>query len=658
MCGIAGIFDRRGECPPRRDELAAMVACLHHRGPDGFGLRLDPPVGLAQARLSIIDIAGGSQPMTNEDGAIWITYNGEVYNYLEMRPLLEAAGHRFRNRSDTEVLLHAYEEWGDQFVQRCNGNFAFALWDGRRRRLLLGRDRLGIRPLYWTEQNGRLVCASELKSLLAAGVPAQFDPKGIDQCFTLWTTVPPRTVLQGVHELPPGCLLAVEQRGEPRLTRYWDIPHPPPPGERLCDERAAAAELRELLEDSVKLRLRADVPVGAYLSGGLDSTAATALVRTVTEAPLETYSIAFADLDYDERAEQQLAVKALGTTHHQVEVNYETIARAFPDTVAHAEKPLMRTAPVPLFLLAQLVRSHGTKVVLTGEGADEVFGGYDLFKETKIRAWWAKQPDSRLRPALLRRLYPFAPGAQGRATAFFEAFYREGIDHPEDPGFSHRPTWRNGLRNRVFYGEGLRGEVEGYDPQEEALTGFAEALQGRDPLARAEYIEFKVFLAGHLLASQGDRVSLGHSVEGRYPFLDFRVVELGQRLDPRLKLRGLKEKYILRRAVEDLLPRPILERHKRPYTAPNVRSFTSGYGRDLAGEWMGEEAVRRVGLFDPGRVHILLQKALSGQPLGERENMAFIGILSAQLLAGRWAEASRQPEEIATADFPLRELPV
>lgn len=634
-----------------------MAACLRHRGPDGFGLRLDPPAGLAQARLSIIDLAGGSQPMPNEDGAVWITYNGEVYNYLELRPELEAKGHRFRTHSDTEVLVHGYEEWGDEFVKRCNGNFAFALWDSRRRRMLLGRDRLGIRPLYWTEREGRFLCASELKSLLAAGVPADWDPLGLDQCFALWTTVPPRTVLKGVRELPPGCLLAVEPAGEPRLVRYWDIPLPPAPGERLADEPAAAAELRGLLEDAVKLRLRADVPVGAYLSGGLDSTAATALVRAVTSAPLETYSVAFADRDYDEREEQQLAVRALGTTHHQVEVNYETIARAFPEAVFQAEKPLMRTAPVPLLLLARLVRDHGTKVVLTGEGADEVFGGYDLFKETKIRAWWARRPDSRLRPALLRRLYPFAPGAQGRATAFFEAFYREGIERPDDPGFSHRPTWRNGLRNRAYYAGELRAAVKGYDPQEEVLGGFGPALAGRDPLGRAEYIEFKVFLAGHLLASQGDRMSLGASVEGRYPFLDYRVVEFGQKLDPRLKLRGLREKYILRRAVRDLLPEPIASRRKRPYTAPNVRSFTSGYGRDLALEWMGEPELRRVGWFDPARVKVLLQKALSGQPLGERENMAFVGILSAQLLAGRWRETRVADFAGQAAEFPLRELP-
>ncbi len=655
MCGIAGIVDREGTAPPGRDELARMIACVGHRGPDGFGLWLGPPCGLAHARLSIIDLACGAQPMSNEDGSIWITYNGEVYNYVELRPLLEAKGHRFRTRSDTEVLVHAYEEWGDAFVERCNGNFAIALWDARRGRLLLARDRLGIRPLFWTEHGDRLLFASEIKSLFAAGVPARIDPLGIDQVFVLWTTLPPRTAAKGVHELPPGHLLVAEPGLTPRVVRYWDVPAPPPAEAQLADPRAAAEELRALLEDAVVLRLRADVPVGAYLSGGLDSTAATALVRQLTDTPLETYSVAFADRDYDEREEQEIAVRALGTRHHQVEVSYDDIALAFPRVVELAEKPMLRTAPVPLFLLARLVRADGTKVVLTGEGADEVFGGYDIFKETKIRQWWARRPDSQIRPALLRRLYPFAPGANDRAYAFFEAFYRDGIDRPDDPGFSHRPTWRNGARNRAFYGEALAEATAGHDPQAEALARFGPALEGRSPLARAEYLEFKLFLAGHLLASQGDRMSMGHGVEGRYPFLDYRIVELGQRLRPSLKLRGLSEKWLLREAVADLLPVEVLRRRKRPYIAPNVRSFLDGPGREIAGEMLSSEALADAGLFDPARASSLAAKAFAGRPLGERENMAFVGILSSQLLAAAWRRAGAHASEIDPARFPLRE---
>lgn len=637
MCGIAGILDRRGDAVPQPHELAAMIAAVRHRGPDGFGLRRDGPCGLAHARLSIIDLSTGDQPMCNEDGSVWVSFNGEVFNYLELTPVLETLGHRFRTKSDTETVVHAYEQWGDACVERFNGFFAFALWDSKRQRLLIARDRLGIRPLFWTERDGRLYFGSELKCLLAAGVPASFDAKGIDQAFTLWTTVAPRTVLENVHELPPGHLLIVEPGRAPRVVRYWDLPEPVSPQMQIRDETTAIAELRALLEDSVKLRLRADVPVGAYLSGGLDSTAAVAITRAVTDAPLETYSVAFADKDYDERAEQQIAVRALGTQHHQIEVDYQQIADAFPAVVALAEKPLMRTAPVPLYLLAGLVRQSGIKVVLTGEGADEVFGGYDIFKETKIRAWWSRRPSSQLRPALLHRLYPFAPGAQDRAGAFFEAFFREGIENIDDPGFSHRPTWRNGARNRAFYGELLRGSLQGYDPAADVLADFASALAARTPLERAEYLEFKVFLAGHLLASQGDRMSLGHGVEGRYPFLDYRLVEFGQRLAPSLKMLGLQEKHLLRRAVADVVPPEVLWRRKRPYTAPNVRSFCSGFGRELAIEMLSRETVAKLGLFDPVRAQTLRDKALAGSTLGERENMAFIGMLSAQVLAHTWS---------------------
>lgn len=635
-----------------------MAAAIRHRGPDEFGLYLDGRLGLSHARLSIIDLAGGAQPMANEDGSVWLTYNGEIYNYRELRPELEALGHVFRTKSDTEVLLHAYEQWPERFVERLNGNFAFGIWDARRRQLILGRDRLGIRPLFWCERDGALLFASELKALIAAGVAPRFDPWGLDQVFVAWTTVAPRTVMEGVEELPPGHLLVARQgRDKPTLSCYWDIPAPARGGDRLEDPREAGRRLRALLEDSVKLRLRADVTVGAYLSGGLDSTLAAALVKEVTETPLETYSISFADKQYDERREQREAVRALGTEHYEVEVDYESIARAFEEVVWMAEKPILRTAPVPLFLLSRLVHSRGRKVVLTGEGADEIFGGYDIFKETKIRAWWGRRPDSTMRPALLRRLYPFAPGAGDRAAAFMEAFYREGIERLDDPGFSHRPTWRNGLKNRGFFSTAVAGSLGEHDVPAGILGQFARGLEGRDPLARAEYLETKVFLAGHLLASQGDRMSLGHSVEGRYPFLDHRIVEFGQTLASHLKLRGLQEKWILREAHRDLLPESLLRRHKRPYIAPNVRSFQDGYGRELAEQLLGDEAILGSGLFDLARVRRLRTKALSGRALGERETMALIGILSTQVLARRWREIEGRPAAVDLDAFHWRRMP-
>lgn len=655
MCGIAGIWARRGGTPPSRRQLAAMAASLRHRGPDGFGLYLEGNLGFAHARLSIVDLDGGSQPMPNEDGTVWTVYNGEIYNHGELRESLTRRGHRFRTRCDTEVLVHGFEEWGDSFVERLNGCFAFALWDGPQRRLLLGRDRMGIRPLFWTEHDGRVLFASELKALRAAGVPARFDARGLGQAFALWTTVAPRTVLEGVHELPPGHVLPIGRDGGVRPRRYWDLPAPVSRGERLTDPDRAGEELRALLSDAVRVRLRADVPVGAYLSGGLDSTVISGLTRGVVDQGLETFSIAFENQAYDESDSQRAATRALGTRHHRIEVGHEEIARAFPEVVALAEKPFVRTAPVPLYLLSGLVRQLGRKVVLTGEGADEVFGGYDIFKETKIRWWWSRQPDSRIRPSLLSKLYPFAPGADRRARAFFEAFYRQGIEHPDDPCFSHRPTWRNGHRMLVLLTPELRDELGQADLAQDVVDAAADGLNGRNPLERAEYIEMKVFLAGHLLASQGDRMSLGHSVEGRYPFLDHRLVEFGQRLDPRLKLQGLNEKWLLRRAHRDLLPESLLATPKRPYVAPNVDPFVRGPGRELAGDALSETAIRRTGLLDPGAVRRLLEKAWSGELATEREAMALVGALSTQLLAEAWRRDSGvDPDSLDLEDFPVR----
>jgi asparagine synthase (glutamine-hydrolysing) len=658
MCGVAGIWDRAGGRAPTRRELAAMAASIRHRGPDGYGLYLDGPLGFAHARLSIIDVEGGNQPMPNEDGGVWVVYNGEIYNHPDLREELQRRGHRFRTRCDTEVLVHGYEEWGEAFVERLNGCFAFGLWDAGRRRLVLGRDRVGIRPMFWTRHEGRLLFASELKALRAGGVPARVDPEGLGQAFVLWTTVAPKTVLEGVEELPPGHLLIAEGDAPPRVKRYWDLPAPPPADQRAVDPDEAGEELRALLADAVRVRLRADVPVGAYLSGGLDSTIISGLTRGVVDERLETFSISFRDRAYDETDSQQAAVQALGTRHHRVEVGDEEIAQAFPDVIALCEKPIVRTAPVPLYMLSGLVRGLGRKVVLTGEGADEIFGGYDIFKETKIRWWWSRRPDSRMRPSLLNKLYPFAPGADRRARAFFEAFYRQGIEDPEDPCFSHRPTWRNGTRNLVFLAPELREALDGYDPSTAVVAAAEGHLDGRSPLERAEYIELKVFLAGHLLASQGDRMSLGHSVEGRYPFLDHRVVELGQRLDARLKLHGLDEKWLLRRAHRDLLPAALLETPKRPYIAPNVGPFTSGAGRELAGDVLSETAVRRAGVLDPERAQGLLSKAWSGKLIGEREAMAFVATLSTQLLAEDWRRAPLvDARTLDLDDFPVRTVP-
>src|SRR5690606_20447779 len=385
MCGVAGIWH-----PDQRAVDAAalqrMTSALVHRGPDEEGYHCEPGIGLGHRRLSIIDLSSGQQPLCNEDETIWVAFNGEIFNYVELRADLEKRGHLFRTHSDTETLVHLYEEKGLDFVDALNGQFAIALWDRTRRRLVLARDRVGIRPLFHaTLPDGSVLFGSEMKAILAHGaVSAEIDPAALGQIATLWVTVPPRTSFKGVEELPPGRLLVLEA-GRRTERRYWRHVFP---AEHEYEERTFdywRGQVREMLQDAVRLQLRSDVPVATYLSGGLDSSILTALVKRDHINDLTTFSVAFSDARFDEREFQRSMVEHLRTDHRQIEVDAADIGRAFDDVVWYAERPMMRTAPAPLLRLAGLVRRHGVKVVLTGEGADEIFGGYNLFREDKVR---------------------------------------------------------------------------------------------------------------------------------------------------------------------------------------------------------------------------------------------------------------------------------
>ncbi|MBU0982718.1 MAG: asparagine synthase (glutamine-hydrolyzing), partial [candidate division Zixibacteria bacterium] len=352
MCGIAGFFQVAGTKPPDRELIGRMVNIIRHRGPDEFGVYMDNKCVLGQARLSIIDLAGGCQPMCNEDGSVWITFNGEIFNYVELRPELEKLGHVFKTRSDTEVIIHAYEQWGRDCMSRFNGQFAFAIYDRNRQSLFMTRDRLGIRPVFYTQQNGRFYFASEIKSIFCdPQVTRRLDYRGLDEIFTWWTTAPPRTAFEGINELEAGTWLQLED-GRISTGRYWTNEFP----EVFDNKRSIGSwteELRELLIDSVRLRLRADVPVGSYLSGGLDSSATTALIKHFTDTRVETFSVAFTDKAYDESGYQTQMAAHLGTNHHTVKCDYHDIAETFPKVIWHTERPVVRTAPTPLFLLSR-----------------------------------------------------------------------------------------------------------------------------------------------------------------------------------------------------------------------------------------------------------------------------------------------------------------
>jgi asparagine synthase (glutamine-hydrolysing) len=625
MCGIAGYHTAHGDTRIDRTALGHMLALLRHRGPDGLGTFTDGPVGLGHARLSIIDLAGGAQPMCNEDASVWITCNGEIFNFLELRHELRYRGHHLSTCSDTEVILHLYEEDGPDCLHRLNGQWAFALWDSAAQRLLLARDRLGILPLFYTMAEGRLLFASEIKALLChPSVPRRIDLDGLDQIFTYWCNIGSRTAFQGICELPPGCCLTL-QHGEITVRRYWS-----PDFSTLRDnEREECGErLLHLLTDAVRLRLRADVPVGVYLSGGLDSTVTAALIKQHSDAPVRTFSIGFVDRNYDETAYQQEASRFLGTDHCALSCTAADIGRVFPDVIWHTEKPVLRTAPAPLFLLSKFVRERGYRVVVSGEGADEMFGGYDIFKEAKVRRFCAARPDSILRPRVLGRLYPYEPQIQGQSTVYLDRYFKAERNDFDDPFFSHRPRWRLTAGIKVFLTQDARaGATNGYS---DAASDLPDGFARWDWLAQAQYLEARMLLPGYILSSQGDRVGMVHGVEGRFPFLDHRVVEFAAALPPRLKLPALREKYLLKWSTKGMIPPSISQRPKQPYRAPEADSFFATR-LDYVEELLRPERLREDGIFQPRAVELLVHKVKSGRTVSTKDNMAVAGIVSTQL---------------------------
>lgn len=626
-----------------------MIRTLEHRGPDGDGFHCDDGIGLAHARLSIIDLDTGDQPIRNPSGTVWTVFNGEIFNYVELRRELEAEGRVFYTRSDTEVIVHLYDRDGDRFVEHLNGQFAIALWDAARQRLVLARDRAGIRPLYVTRDAGRLWFASEPAALLAA-LPhrAELDPRGLAETFATWSPIEPRTVYRGIDSLPPGHLLALERDGRGTLRRWWDWTFPDAddtaPARYPGGIERATAELRELLVDAVRLQLRADVPVGAYLSGGLDSSGIVALIRRFTDTPVRTFSVAFDDGEFDESEHQMAMVRHLGTDHTTLRCSRRDIGEAFPRLIRHTGTPVLRTAPVPLMLLAGCVRAHGYKVVLTGEGADEVFGGYDLFKEAKVRRFWARQPGSTLRPRLLERLYGYLPNSPVRNPAFAQSFFGQGMQHLHRPVFAHAPRWTTSQRALNLLSPALRAELGAFDPLDAFEATLPAEIARWSPLARDQYVEAKSLLAGYLLSAQGDRVAMANSIEGRVPYLDHRVIEFANRLPPSWKIRGMTEKYLLRRALADLLPDGILHRTKQPYRAPDSASFFfDGRPLDYVADALSEASLRDAGYFDPAAVARLYEKCRAGRATGFADNQAFVGVLSAMLLHRSLRETAVAP---------------
>lgn len=634
MCGIAGIVDFGGQQRPTEHELAAMARQLSHRGPDGQGFYCVGPAGLAHTRLSIIDLEGGAQPIHNEDQTVWVVFNGEIFNYVELRAELEQQGHRFYTHSDTEVIVHLYEQHGDAFVSFLNGQFAIALWDTRRQRLILTRDRVGIAPLYYVQEpGGRLLFGSEVKALLPVmRETPRLSADALDQIFTFWATVSPQTLFDGVKELSPGMILTIDAQGQ-TLSRYWDWEFPESADGYLQDsEEQLCEQLHALLVDATQIRLRADVPVGAYLSGGLDSSVLTALIHHHSNTPLRTFSIGFDAESLDESSYQQMMIDHLGADHSRIQCSNDDVANGFMKTLWHAETAILRTAPTPMRLLSGLVRQQNYKVVLTGEGSDEVFGGYDIFKEGKVRQFWARQPDSAWRPMLFKRLYPYLDLQPGRAQSYLQNFFGVGLDQPSAPWFAHLPRWDTTAKAKQFFSPALRDELRS-TALDRLQASLPEGIGRWHPFARSQYVEAKLLMGSYLLTSQGDRMLMANSVEGRFPFLDHRVIEFANRLPVSLKMKVLNEKYLLKKTMAKYLPDQIVNRHKQPYRAPDAPAFFPGEGRQppaFVDDLLSDDKLSRYGYFDAKKVGMLVKKARKGDAMGAKDNQAIVGILATQ----------------------------
>ncbi|QBA63879.1 asparagine synthase (glutamine-hydrolyzing) [Muriicola soli] len=632
MCGIAGFYKAIGLLEIRKETLRRMLTRIKHRGPDESGIYLNDQIGLGSVRLSIVDLSTGTMPLANENDTQWIVFNGEIFNYVELRAELENLGHHFETSSDTEVIVHMYDEYGPEFVNKLNGQFAIAIWDKQKEQLFLVRDRVGIRPLFYTELGDTFLFTSEIKALLEyPGIELQLSPKALSQYCTFWTSLSPLTAFEGIYELPPGCYMTIKN-DKKEIVKYWELPMQKPGSYTYSNAEEAAEAFEEVFEDAIRVRLRADVPVAAYLSGGIDSSVTTAFIKQIVANNLQTFSIGFDEKDYDESSFQNIAATYFNTQHSSVSCSSYDIASHFEDVIWHAEAPLLRTAPTPMSLLAKSVRDHQIKVVITGEGADELLGGYNIFKETKIRHFWAKDPSSKYRPLLLTKLYPYLPQMKGAKSNVLKMFFGYKLAETKHPLYSHLLRWNNTSRIKNYLSDTYKNALKEYNSLSEVELAYNGKLEGHDFLTKAQRIELDIFMSGYLLSSQGDRMAMAHSVEGRYPFLDYRVVEFCMTLDPDLKLNGLNEKYLLKKMMKGRIPDPILNRPKQAYRAPIKSVFIADKTPAYVEEMLSEKTITKAGIFNPKHVKQLLEKMQTKKVVSEIDNMALTAILSTQLL--------------------------
>ena len=597
MCGIAGIYRFRSERPVEQGEVRTMGACLAHRGPDDEGYFTDGPLGLAHKRLTILDTSSrGRNPMFSEDGRSCIVFNGEVYNFVELRAELEAQGHTFRTTTDTEVVLRLWDVLGEPFLERLNGMFAFAIWDSRRKTLFIARDRLGIKPLYYTLDADGIRFASEVKALLAvAAEKPRVNLDMLDAYMSVGYVPTEHTLFQGIEKLQPGWCMRIDPEGL-RLRQYWDLKPEP---EHLSEEECVEQTL-ELLRDSVKIQLRSDVPLGVFLSGGIDSSAVVALMHEMGIRDIRTFTVAY-DFgpQYDETRYARMIAEKFQTRHREVFVTPKEFQDFIPSLVWHMDEPVTESAAISLYFVAKMARED-VVVVLSGEGSDEVFGGYPIYKYMQTLERYRRLPAA-LRQNLINPALNLLGGKWNKYTrlsdqplserylgvSFYETRVKEALYRPE-------------IRN-LFNGHGMPGLVQ----------PFYDKAKGLDPLLQMMYLDVKSWLPDDLLV-KADKMTMASGVELRVPFLDHRVVELGGRIPPRYRIKGWTTKHILKKAMEKHLPHEILHRGKMGFPTPLARMF-QGEMRPYVAEVLDSDRHLGRGYFRPEVVRSLVSEHMEGK---------------------------------------------
>ncbi|MBC7186583.1 MAG: asparagine synthase (glutamine-hydrolyzing) [Calditrichaeota bacterium] len=606
MCGICGIYHVDPEKAVDQLTLRRMAEVIVHRGPDDDGFYLDEGVGLGMRRLSIIDLVTGKQPISNEDGSVWIVFNGEIYNHLALRRELESKGHRFRTRADTEAIVHAYEEYGERCPEYLNGMFAFAIYDRRKRRLLLARDRLGIKPLYYTFDGRRLVFGSELKSVLQApDVPRELDFKALDAYLTFEYIPAPLSIFRGVAKLPQGHTLVLED-GHIRLRQYWDVAFGVDQGENKS-EQEWGEELVALLADAVKIRLMSDVPLGAFLSGGLDSSSVVAMMSRAMNQPVKTFSIGFTESTYNELDYARTVAQAFATEHHEEILTPNAVALT-ETLVSHLDEPLGDFSIFPTYMVSKMTRQYVT-VALSGDGGDELLAGYDTYIADRLARSYARLPQfvrrglieplaSRMRPTEKKK------GLINRTVRFVQ-----GMALPAHLQHVRWMIFLSQSQKEALYAPPLREALAGTNPYD-FIEKYFDRVRSADPLSQQQYVDIKTYLADDILVKV-DRMSMAVSLEARVPFLDYRLVELVGRMPSDLRLRNGQTKYILKRAMRGILPEKILTRGKEGFSIP-IKNWLRAELRPMMFELLSPERLRHQGYFNPTYVASLIKEHLAG----------------------------------------------